>query len=190
MAVEKQTGLQIDRQRIAIVDAGAHNPFMKLFWSVARVVYVVLCALVALTIAWSKWVLVGPSDGDRLITLSVQVQETKDVGARDDDGGVGMQKKGIEAGTDGGMTESGDAPSIEQHRGWSRLQYRTSDAGGESKKNNNKTTMVTKTVTVTVRPDVTLGELQHQLQLQHGDGVNLQGLVVLNTSGEHHGGGS
>jgi hypothetical protein len=121
-AVERQTGLAPERQRLVATEPAAEGPVQAAFWAAARLCFVLLCAAAGAAAGLARWLVLG-AEPDQTIVLKLQPE-----------------------------------------------------GGG-------------KAVDMSVRRDVTLGQLQHLVQLQHGDSVNLQGVVLGGGSASGGGGG-
>lgn len=134
-AIERQTGLPIERQRIVMAQQAQHGPFQRLFWAVARLVYAAMLAVVGFVLSTARWVALG---GESNHTITLQLRTT-----HGDPGGAGG----------GGIGRGGK--------------------GGCSKP-----------IQLEVRKDMTLAQLQHMVQLQHGDSVGLEGLILSSPAGE------
>ncbi|KAH7617202.1 hypothetical protein Ndes2526B_g07795 [Nannochloris sp. 'desiccata'] len=134
-AIERQTGLPIERQRIVMAQQAQHGPFQRLFWAVARLVYAAMLAVVGFVLSTARWVALG-GESNHAITLQLRT-------THGDPGGAGG----------GGIGRGGK--------------------GGCSKP-----------IQLEVRKDMTLAQLQHMVQLQHGDSVGLEGLILSSPAGE------
>lgn len=133
-AIESQTGLTAERQRVVIAEQAQEGPVQRIFWTIARVIYVIWSLIMSALLALAKWVALGP-ERDQTVKLKLQCE------------GVPAGECGV-----GPIPGSRPADSLE------------------------------------VRADMTLAQLQHLVQLQRGDNVGLQGLLL--TSGTGGGGGS
>ena len=130
-AVESQTGLLAERQRIIVAEEARQGPMERALWVVARGMYIMWCAIIGVVLSWAKWVALGP-DKDQKVTLKLQCE-----------GGEGAL----------GSIGSGPLPGSKA------------------------------TDSLEVRADMTLAQLQHLVQLQRGDNVGLQGLLLTSGSG-------
>jgi hypothetical protein len=126
-AVERQTGLPIERQRIVMAQQAQHGPFLRLFWVVARQVYAIMLAVLGLVLSTARWIALGSESNH---TMKLQLRTSG-----------------------GGVCGGGGGPSA-------------------SGKSNNKP------IHLEVRKDITLAQLQHMVQLQHGDSVGLEGFIL------------
>jgi hypothetical protein len=127
-AIERQTGLPIERQRIVMAQQAQHGPIQRLFWAVARLAYAITLAIVGFVLSIARWVALG-SESNHTIKLQLKTNNDSLSGAG---GGVCRTEKG----------------------------------GGS------------KPIQLEVRKDMTLAQLQHMVQLQHGDSVGLEGFIL------------
>ncbi len=134
-AVERQTALPIERQRIVMAQQAQQGPFQRLFWALARLAYAVMLAVVGFGLSTARWVALG-SESNHTMKLQIRTKYS-----------------GGGAGAGGGNGNGG---------------------GGNGAGNSGKS----KPIQLEVRKDMTLAQLQHMVQLQHGDSVGLEGFIL------------
>ena len=137
-AVERQTGLPVERQRIVMAQQPHQGAFQRVFWTVARLVYAITLALVGFGLSTARWIALG-SESDHTIKLQLRTKS-------------GSNQFNTSSGGGGGdnLMNGGSSPS----------------------KSGNKP------IQLEVRKDMTLAQLQHMLQLQHGDSVGIEGFIL------------
>jgi hypothetical protein len=131
-AVERQTGLPVERQRIVMSQQAQQGPFQRLFWTFARLMYAIVLMVVGFVLSTARWVALGSESNH---TMKLHLTRKSGMGNGGGGGGVGSKSAG-------GTRGHGKPIHLE------------------------------------VRKDMTLAQLQHMVQLQHGDSVGLEGFIL------------
>lgn len=77
--VEKQTGLPLGSQRIVVTELLPQNKFEFFFWSIMKVVHLLISFVLAKIASWIRWIVVGAKD-EHEIVLKLQKNDGSVIG--------------------------------------------------------------------------------------------------------------